>query len=310
VSGRVRILGVVIALAAALSLARAAAAADRASAPAADTPSTGKQEPLGEVTITAQRELARKVLKFVDQIAARENAEGLPRWNVPVCPLVTGLPKQDGELVLTRISEAARAAEVPLAGEQCRPNLYVIVLADPEKALASMGLKKRTRIFGQANESVVRHFIDSPRPVRVWYNSGMSDPSGMLPNVSQYTLDVFDPFAGYPMFEHTLPTRLSFNRIWSFSSVVLIVDKARLSTISPGQLAGYAAMVGLAEIRPEAHLDGAKTILRLFDPAPDSAPMDMTDWDHVFLKSLYATPQKSTEQRTEIAHAMARVLTH
>jgi hypothetical protein len=306
VSPRTRGLRTVVTLAA-LAAAQTAAAIEQA--PAGAFPAA-RQDTLGEVTITAQRELARKVSKFVDQIAARENAEGLPRWNEPVCPLVTGLPKQDGELVLTRISEAARAAEVPLAGEQCRPNLYVIVLADPKRALASMGLKKRTRIFGQANESVVRHFIDTPRPVRVWYNSGMSDPSGMLPNVSQYSIDVFDPFAGYPLFEHTLPTHLSFNRIWSFSSVVLIVDKARLSTVSPGQLAGYAAMVGLAEIRPEAQLDGAQTILRVFDPAPDTAPVDMTAWDQGFLKSLYATPQKSTEQRTEIAHAMARVLSH
>jgi len=302
-SRRARILGLGIALA------QSALAIEQAPG---GNPSAGKGDPLGEVTIKAQRELAGKLSKFVYQIAGTENAEGLPRWNMPVCPLVTGLSRDEGELILARISEVARAAQVPLAGESCRPNLYVVVLEDPKKALEELDVHQRMIIFGQTNENLIRGFIDTPRAVRVWYNSDMTDPFGMPPGIfsdcGMGTLNAL--FCDKPVFEHTLPTHLTYNRIWNFTRVVLVVDRARLEGISPRQLAGYIAMVGLAEIRPYAHLDDDPTILRLFYSAAGTAPADMTAWDQGFLKSLYATEQKSMGQRGEIAYTMAREMTH
>ncbi len=81
----------------------------------------GKAAPVGEVTIRAQRDLARSVTHFVDQVAALENGEGMPRWNGRVCPQVKGLSRRDGEFILRRISEIALAAEVPLDAEKCEP---------------------------------------------------------------------------------------------------------------------------------------------------------------------------------------------
>ncbi|HEY6455042.1 MAG TPA: hypothetical protein VIY90_07110 [Steroidobacteraceae bacterium] len=44
--------------------------------------------------------------------------------------------------------------------------------------------------------------------------------------------------------------------------------------------------------------------MKLFDGAPQAAPAGMTDWDKAFLKSLYSTDQKSTLQRSQIAHQL------
>lgn len=157
-------------------------AAEEPRAPIAATSSAGKPQSLDEVTIRARRAaLAPRVSKFVNQIAATENAEGLPRWNAPVCPLVTGLPRREGEFILERVSEIARAAAVPLAGEHCRPNLYIIVIAAPKKALEELDSRHRTNIFGATNASVIHDFIARPRAVRVWYNSDMTDPLGAPP---------------------------------------------------------------------------------------------------------------------------------
>jgi hypothetical protein len=93
--------------------------------------SSDTSERLDEVTVTARRaELAPRVAAFVKQIAALENEEGLPRWGTRVCPLVSGLPRQEGEFVLGRVSDIAREAGVPLSGEYCRPNLFILVTAD------------------------------------------------------------------------------------------------------------------------------------------------------------------------------------
>ena len=89
--------------------------------PAASAPttsSTSGTEALQEVTVTAKHiQLEQRVSTFVYQIAALENAEGLPRWRKGVCPQVTGLARDEGEFILGRISEIARAAAVPLAGD-------------------------------------------------------------------------------------------------------------------------------------------------------------------------------------------------
>jgi hypothetical protein len=87
----------------------------------------------------AQRaELEPKVEDFLDQIAADGNEEGLPRWNQGVCPQVTGLSREQGEFILARISDVARAAGAPLAEEHCHPNLYIFVTDQPKELLEGM----------------------------------------------------------------------------------------------------------------------------------------------------------------------------
>jgi hypothetical protein len=103
-----------------------------------------------EVTVQAQRDLASKVAKFVNQIAVPENGDegGLALWDTPVCPLVSGLPGTEGEFILERISEIARAAQVPLAGEYGRPNLYILVTLHPEDLLRKLEKHDRVRRTG------------------------------------------------------------------------------------------------------------------------------------------------------------------
>lgn len=93
-------------------------------APAQAPSAPDTSERTQEVTVTANRiELEKRVSGFVSQIAAPENgAEGLARWEAPpVCPLVSGLSRQDGEFILERLSEIAHRAGVPLADEHRPP---------------------------------------------------------------------------------------------------------------------------------------------------------------------------------------------
>jgi hypothetical protein len=147
-------------------------------------------ETLQEVTVTAHRvELEKRVSKFVNQIADADNgAEGLARWQKPsVCPLVSGLPEQDGEFILERVSEIARGAGVPLADEHCGPNLYILVTDQPEELLRGMEKRNRAYAFGydptsypptETPAAVVDEFIKTPRAVRVWYSSAEKDAYG------------------------------------------------------------------------------------------------------------------------------------
>jgi hypothetical protein len=286
----------------------------RAAEPAPGSSAPAASEPIAEVTVRAQRaQLEPRVATFVNRIAALQNEEGLPRWQAPVCPLVTGLPRNDGEFVLERISEVARAAAVPLAGEHCHANLYIFVTGHPTELLQAMEKNKRAVTFGSAAPSVVDEFITTPRPVRVWYNSQMKtpegiDPNGGLPNAAQL---LGGSLGGPPLYNDLDRTsHVQSSKIWTFSYVYLVVDQARLRGVSRGQLADYLAMVGLADIKPGAHLGDAPTILRLFEGTPDGAPVGMSDWDQAFLKSLYTTEQRLKQQRNQIANAIVREVVH
>jgi hypothetical protein len=277
-------------------------------------------ETLQEVTVTAHHlELEKRVSKFVAQIAVMENgAEGLARWQKPsVCPLVSGLPQQDGEFILERVSEIARASGVPLAAEHCRPNFYILVTDQPEDLLRAMEKRDRRFTFGydatsgsnppaETRQTAVDAFIKTPRAVRVWYNAYERDdwgqPIPLCPFGNGEYIQCPPAFAG--------GTRALLSTTWAISTVFVVADQARLHKVKLGQLADYVAMTGFAKLKPEAHLDNAPTILTLFDGTPEAAPAGMTDWDETFLKSLYATDQKSKNQRSQIARHMVRDMTH
>jgi hypothetical protein len=283
------------------------------------------------VTIHSRRDLPARVSKFVNQITAPENGGegGLARWRLSVCPLVSGLPAEDGEFILERFSEIARTAQVPLASERCRPNLYILVTPEPEELLK--GMEKRNRVFTFGYDTtvegaplppltparVVDKFIATPRAARVWYNSVVETREGTPVKYCMKSdlaaelaaMGVGTPFSkndteAVPCSTNAIGSHLVFGFEWALSSVFVVVDQSRLRGVSRGQLADYAAMVSLAKLDPEAHLGDAQTILRLFDAAPEAAPAGLTDWDQAFLKSLYATDPSSRLQRSQISHTM------
>jgi hypothetical protein len=287
---------------------------------------------LAEVTVTARRlALEQRVSQFVNQIAAAENGdEGLARWEVPpACPLVSGLPREDGEFILERLSEIAHAAGVPLGDEHCHPNLYILVTSEPEDLLKGMEKRNRAYTFGynaslrtETPPGVVDEFIRTPRAVRVWYNSNEKDAWGQplsycpATEIEAITCVPGDPKCYPPHYDSARVlqcgrgtaggTHLSFNNMWWLARVFVIVDQQRLHEVKLGQLADYVAMAGFAKLKSDARLGDAPTILTLFNAAPQAAPIGMTDWDQTFLKSLYATEQKSKLQRSQIARQMVR----
>jgi hypothetical protein len=269
-------------------------AADGSATSAATTQSAGtssdSSEKLQEVTVTAHRlELEKRISKFVNAIAAVEPGEGLPVWHRPVCPLVWGLTTEEDKFVVERVLITARAAGVPFGAENCHQNLFVFVTTQPKELLQAMERRNFNYNFGDdAYPLAVDELIATPRAARVWYTSYKRTPDG-LP-------------AGRIIQIEDSPSPLALNIVRWIAHVYVIVDQNRLHAVTLRQLADYVALSGLAQLKPGAPLGDASTILKLFDGAPEAAPAGMTDWDKAFLKSLYATQQKSTLQRSQMAH--------
>src|SRR5665213_1860994 len=213
-------------------------------------------------------ELSPRLASYVNQIAALEPAYLapdleyptiglLPGWRDKVCPQVSGLTRQQGEFVLARLSDIARAAGIRVSGHDCKPNIFIYVTDRPRDLLKSMEQRNPIGMFGyRGRPYLIDQFIDTPRPVRVWYNVAEG-------------------------------AEVSFR--FAFAGILVVADRAQLQHLSLGQLADYLGIVSFAEIKPGAHVGDDPTILKLFDGNPQVAPSGMSDWDQVFLKTLYDT---------------------
>ncbi|MEJ0005484.1 MAG: hypothetical protein WDM77_03630 [Steroidobacteraceae bacterium] len=270
-------------------------------------------EPLQEVTVTAQREkLADRLTAFVGKITGPVFDGGLPLWGMPVCPLVSGLPQEQGEFVLARVSEIARAGRVPLAAERCQPNLYILVNTHPQELLKTMAKRNFQFTFGISVEPmdgtpivpshiIIDEFITKPGPVRVLYRDAPTAAYGVHPSVKAAKVGPItysgDTWAG--------------KSGWYLFRTFVIIDASQLKGVTLGQLADYAALVGLAEIKPVDSLADAPTILQLFNGTPEASPAGMTEWDQAFLRSLYTTTQHtSAQQRWHVVQTMMNEITH
>jgi hypothetical protein len=278
-------------------------------APPTDQAQSKNARNLPQVTIEAQREsIERRAYAFVRRIAhsARFYDESLERWDLPICFLVAGLPEIQGEFVLGRLSQIAASVGAPLAGQHCTPNFYVLVTSEPDSLM--QGLRARDPfIFGKSEmPEMLRRFLKTPRPVRVWYNIEFSRGDRKNSSSSGETTRGGAPRINPDINVNSEASRLVRYDVLQFLSVIVIVDTNRAKTpLKFGQIADYIAMVGLTEIDPDADFGSTPTILRLFNSSPEAPPSALTNWDRAFLKALYNSDQSSQVQRSQIALRIA-----
>jgi hypothetical protein len=273
--------------------------------------STPSQNALPQVTVQAQREaVAARVRAFVSESLYLENDAGPARWNSPVCPAVVGLQHDQGEFVLERLSQIAQAAGVPLAGERCTPaNLLVFVTAKPESFLTKWSKRRDQRMFGDGTPRAIKAFIDTPWPVRVWYNSSLGGTSGAM-QADEHTIPGlfgtgsaasgqtgdFGARASY-FINPQGDSHIARTSAWSVTSAFLVVDETQIQGVKIGQLADYIGMYAFARLKTGTHHGDAPTILGLFQGAPNQSPPGLTAWDEAFLEALYHTDPRLVLQR-------------
>jgi len=101
---------------------------------------------------------------------------------------------------------------------------------------------------------------------------------------------------------------LSYGAVQALSSVIIVVDSARIAHLNIGQLADYVSMVGLAEIRLDGDTGTAPSVLGLFRQS-DSPPQGLSLWDRSFLDGLYSTDQASVLQVSALKTRMFQQIT-
>jgi hypothetical protein len=247
------------------------------------------------ITVEGAREkemVRRQIRKYVSGITRGSFGTSLARWEkrAPLCPLVAGLSKDDGEYILSRLSQITTAAGAPLAPEHCKPNFYVIVTSEPDELMKAWSKRDPWMFDSDVDEggTVIRRFLNASIPVRAWYNIEFTNRDGWPGHWGLvHETDVF--IAG---------------GLRDLYSIIEVVDARLAKGVSFGQLAAYIAMVGLAQIRLDANLGDAPTVLQVFSNPDKAPPLGLSTWDQAYLKALYHTERPNNTQHLAIARSM------
>jgi hypothetical protein len=264
--------------------------------------------PLPQVTVESPREraLRRQVDHFITAVIVQPSSDAFDRWSIPICPLVAGLPKAFGELILERISKAAADAHAPLAGKDCRPDLFVVAHNDVGQLLKTWWARDpMTYNYHDQGIGAVKHFFRSKQPIRAWYNTRWEDSGDgdCMPEMPAAALGSHVP-QGIDVQTCTgRASRLTYASTGAnIVSAVIVIDMGRMKGMTTRQLADYIALIGLADVRLDADPSPVPSILELFGHA--TPPQGLTQWDRALLYSLYDTSREDRLQLPEMETTM------
>jgi hypothetical protein len=261
------------------------------------------------VTIEAQRHALEQQLDgFVDKITRdpRFHDQSVPRWRMPVCFAVAGLGTREALFVLARLQHVALSAGAHLASRGCQYNFYVVFTPEPDKVLQRAFHHHPGAFDRDQGMPAIRHFLSPGRPqaVRVWHNARAYSPHGV-------SVGIDSPCASFSLSNRQVPVNCGWDAsrvirdvVFGFSLALVVVDTSFPKAANLGQLADFAAMVGLADVDVDVDLGDVPSILRLFATAADTPPSGLTTWDQAFLRELYHSDQSSPAQRSQIAVRM------
>lgn len=285
-----------------VSAALSAALLMQQAAPAAMAPAAEDQTTVEGVTVTAKSKPDQEAIEaFVGSVAAETGTKRLGRWDRKICPGVIGMRNDYARLMLDRIAETALEIGLEVGEPGCKANMIVIATAESDKLARDM-VDKYADAFAKYDGGIrprrkkLDAFIVSPEPVRWWHVTRRTNADGQR-------YDLGDSVSVRDVGRIKATTREDFDR------VIIILDVTRIGKVKYVSLADYIAMVGLAQVDPEADTASVATVLNLFSDreAGLTPPETMTSWDKAYLKGLYAArrdARRGVQQERDMVRTM------
>lgn len=266
------------------------------------------------------RPLAEQARSFVVAATDAPRGRSLARWERPVCFGVVNLQTDAAQALIDRMAEVAVALGVRTEAPGCKPNLIVIAARSADAEAMVRGAIDRSEFdFRPARGGTDRGadaleaFASSTAPVRWWHVSlpveARTGAPAILLDGESLTSGGEDAPALSIRVDSVSRTSSTIRN--DLMRVIIVVDADQASAAPFSALADYLAMVGLAQIDPDAEVGDAPTILNLFNPDAAQPTRRLTDWDAAFLISLYearSNPASLNHHQHDIGRRLARVL--
>lgn len=239
-------------------------------------------------------EVRKEAQEFVRATRVAEGEQPVARWVDPVCVRAIGVPDEVASRVEHRVREIAKAARVRLAKPRCTPNLTIAFTDSAGKIARWVGQRSQTA-FENITHAEREQLYRGAAPIRWWHTVEMRSSDGMrsmgndVPPAAR--LDGIGSVAlGGQVIQQYRPSFLRTQVVRALTSASVVIDVKLAQGKLLDSVADYAALVGLAEIRP-ADSPPAASILSLFS---DRGPAALTALDSIFLRTLYRLPLDRT----------------
>ncbi len=237
------------------------------------------------------------------------------RFAQAVCPKVVGLSAENKRQVEKRMRGVAKAADMPVAKEDCKPNVFVMVVSDGNEAV-SMVRKKRSRLFGNMPQYERERIAKSGGPAYAWKRiQASSAETGALQNSDDTEpLPVVGATTEVPVMRSNVKSRIKRTIKQTMTHSFVLLEKDALVDLTTIQIADYAAMRSYIDTR-DSQTDQAPgySILALFDSPQTNQkiPNSISEMDLMLLSSLYNSPSdvSASKQSAAMLHRFEKELT-
>ncbi len=240
----------------------------------------------------------------------------LARFHDRVCPLVIGFDAPYEAMVAERIRATAKRVGAKVAGEGCDANLFVVIVDDGPAfvqevarrdggALASLPSREFEALAHA--EGAARSWSMTLLTNSMGHVAGRPSPTGGSGAVKTGFAGSSVSFGDVGVMRTYEASNTNPSVQQTIHSAWVVLETEATFGKSLRQIADYAAMRGLAMVRP-AELSGrTETILDLFEPGSRVAPPELSAFDTAYLTNLYRVPslRSARSQVRYIADAIA-----
>jgi hypothetical protein len=207
--------------------------------------------------------------------------EPMPRFAGYACPGVMGLSQEYAESFVGRLRQIAEQLKIPLARNgDCTANIIVVFTQDGRADLKKLQ-KKSAALSRVLEPQERRELLKSEGPAHVFSVVETRMQNGSLVPRRQNPTDI--PVGQMEGGQSLISTGTERE----ISQVLVLFDRDKLKGKTLQQLADYTIMRVYARTRDAQGQGAPDTILALFDPANDTPPLGLTEFDRAYLTSLY-----------------------
>jgi hypothetical protein len=287
--------------------------------------------PSDRVTVTGEKEVPRKIIDdfIASQAAPTEALDKMARWNVPVCPMAVGVPKDFARFVEKRVRDVAAQVGAPVGPDSCKQNVSILFTPEPQAVVNE--IRRRNSAFMGYHHSTdeADRLARVTHPIQAWHMTGSRDIRGSLepdnPRSQTNTLTITYP-AAPPVPDNQMVTiqmpnarassvtgsHLGNGLSSEFTHVLIVADRKWAADPEIGAIADAMAVLALSRPVLSDNCRNLPSILDLLakDCTRAADTKAITGADLALLRGLYKMmpDAKLSKQRDEVAYQMQQSL--
>ena len=254
-------------------------------------------EPADEsIVVEGERPVERppSVITQLKSIIAEADSNQLARFEMDICPMVVGMPR-DLTAALTRLIKANVVAVGGKVGEPgCTVNAPVIFIDNPQLLVRGL-YKEEPTFFHTMSPREFYYFAEQPRPAYSWHLTNTYTRDGVYLSKAN---------------RQAAATRLYTNIREEIEVGILVIDRAHTEGKTLRQLADFATMHLLLDVKQNAGKQDKSSILSLFEKRSRGAPPPrFSTFDRAALTGFYTQRENNRTieaQRQNIAAAVEK----